>query len=232
MVDALTLHRVTGFTPLLLATYSPIYSPFYRVQKFFAKYKFFAPTKLPTPMISDAAECTTKIRKPTGNMSLNQPPGPTRLGGARVLPPPLADRILFQVDQAKLEDQGLLRHLQECRTDANLDRLDRLCTLGMEEVQKQNGLGTFAIYSLSPNHVPGTHGLAVFALPSTTRNPATVVIQLACRTALTISHARLPARAVVNKNRQIFRVPRLRGAVKGLIGPPRWWWNRQPEACW
>src|SRR5208337_4462324 len=46
MVDALTLHRVTGFTLLLLTTYSPTYSPFHGVQIFFAKYKFFAPSSL------------------------------------------------------------------------------------------------------------------------------------------------------------------------------------------
>jgi hypothetical protein len=53
---------------------------------------------------------------------------------------------------------------------------------------------------------------------------------------LTISHTIPPvkpmARAVANKIRQSFRVPRLRGVVKGLLGPPRWWWNRQPEGCW
>ena len=40
------------------------------------------------------------------------------------------------------------------------------------------------------------------------------------------SYAELPAIAAANIIRQSFRVPRLRGAIKGLLGPPRWW-NRQ-----
>ncbi len=42
MVDTLTLHRVAGFIPLPLATYSPTYSQLYAVQEIFAKYKFLA----------------------------------------------------------------------------------------------------------------------------------------------------------------------------------------------
>jgi hypothetical protein len=46
MVDTSALHRVTGFTTLSLETYSPTYSPFYKVQKVFAKYKIFAPYRI------------------------------------------------------------------------------------------------------------------------------------------------------------------------------------------
>jgi putative transposase len=79
---------------------------------------------------------TAAIRKPcascvigTGNRQeicfSDQPPGPARLGGGRSLSAALADRDFFPVDQAKSENQNLLWHLGEWRSDPNLDRLDR-----------------------------------------------------------------------------------------------------------
>jgi len=47
MVDALMVHRVIRFYLFLSETYSPTYSPFYRVQDFFAKYKILADTEVP-----------------------------------------------------------------------------------------------------------------------------------------------------------------------------------------
>ena len=71
----------------------------------------------------------------------DQPPGPACPGGSRTLPP-LADRTLFQMDQAKTEDQGFLRHLQKCRADPNLDHLDHL---SLSAINSLTYLGTYAI---------------------------------------------------------------------------------------
>jgi hypothetical protein len=88
----------------------------------------------------------------------NQPPGPACPGDSRTLPPPLPDRTLLKLDQAKLADQGLLRHSQECRADPNLSRLDRLTASGLAQVQEQVGLGTPVTQPPGPNHVSGAHG--------------------------------------------------------------------------
>jgi hypothetical protein len=47
------------------------------------------------------------------------------------------------VGQAKPENQGLLRHLQKCRVEPNLDCLDRLLAAGVGQVQDQGGPGNF-----------------------------------------------------------------------------------------
>ena len=53
-------------------------------------------------------------------------PVPARPGSGQSLTAALADRNFFPLDQAKSENQNLLRDLRERRLDPNLDRPDRL----------------------------------------------------------------------------------------------------------
>jgi hypothetical protein len=62
--------------------------------------------------------------------------------------------------------------------------LDRLPAAGMGQLQDQGGLGTPGTHSPGPKHAPGTYGFVGFVWSSSTRQPATLVIQLACRTAV------------------------------------------------
>ena len=47
---------------------------------------------------------------------------------------PLAGRIIFQMDKAKLENKILHRHQQECCHDADMDRIMCLSTIGLYQV--------------------------------------------------------------------------------------------------
>ena len=62
---------------------------------------------------------------------------------------PLADRALFQVDQAEPEDQGLLRHLQERGPHPGLDCHDRVSPALLGETAQYRGVG------LTGTHPPG-----------------------------------------------------------------------------
>ena len=72
------------------------------------------------------------------------------------------------MDQAKLENQGLLRDLQEYRAHPNLDRFDRLFASGLAQVQEQGGMGTPGTHPPGPNHAFGTIGPLGVALPNAT----------------------------------------------------------------
>ena len=52
----------------------------------------------------------------------------------------LAGGAVLQVDQAASADQALLRHLGECRANANLDRRERLCAGGDHQEAAQAGV--------------------------------------------------------------------------------------------
>ena len=57
---------------------------------------------------------------------------------SRVVPLPLADRTVLQMDQAALKDQGVLWHIRECRQDSDLDRHLGLCAGGNRQEIPEN----------------------------------------------------------------------------------------------
>jgi hypothetical protein len=69
---------------------------------------------------------------------------------------PLANRALFQVDQTTLENQGLLRHLEERRPHPGLDRLDRLSAAILAETAEHRGLELAGTHPPGANHAHGT----------------------------------------------------------------------------
>ena len=49
----------------------------------------------------------------------------------------MANRVVFQMDQAKPQNQVILRHIEKCRTNPNLDCHDLLSAFGLYQVPNQ-----------------------------------------------------------------------------------------------
>jgi len=72
---------------------------------------------------------------------------------------PLANRIVFQMDQAASSDQGLLRHNAQCSQDPGVDRHQRLCA-GCYPEKRTRSAG---------QHVRNTSGFGCYAFRENTR---------------------------------------------------------------
>jgi len=86
------------------------------------------------------------------------------------------------MDQAKPENQGVLRHLQECRAHPDLDRLNGLSPVNFAEVAQHRGLGPVRTQPADANHVAGAHQPLGGALSQRKDAAAPIVfVQCGCR---------------------------------------------------